>query len=197
MLCHDGFEMLVRFMEDASPGSLYRLGELDYRKFLLASLTSWGYDLFEDIPICGSYGAQRVIDIALFQCIASDAFTDFDPEAFLKVRSAFHVCFQTLYPSSQMIETLERLKVVKPYHPRLPSALAPIPYTFSRRKPSGKRSGLHQLGHGQKSVIWYWEFDTEKEYFHDFRTVNFKGAMKMYERSKFEMWDEKWKRPSD
>jgi hypothetical protein len=41
-------------------------------------------------------------------------------------------------------------------------------------------------------VIWYWEFDTEKRYFHEFRTVDYTKAMRIYEKSKFEMWDEPW-----
>jgi hypothetical protein len=44
-------------------------------------------------------------------------------------------------------------------------------------------------------VVWYWEFDMEKKYFHEFQTLNFPEAMKIYEKSKFEMWDDSWQPP--
>jgi hypothetical protein len=95
-----------------------------------------------------------------------------------------------------MVKKLEGLNVIKPHHPQLPSALASIPRAFSRRKPYGKSSGLYKMGHGEKSVVWYWEFDTEKRYFHQFQTVKFTEAMEIYDKSKFDMWDESWEAPS-
>jgi hypothetical protein len=95
-----------------------------------------------------------------------------------------------------MVKTLEALKIIKPHHPKIPSALASILYTFSRRKPYGKNSGLYKLGHGEKSVVWYWEFDTWNRYFHEFQTVDFTEAMKIYEKSKFDMWYRSWRPPT-
>lgn len=91
-----------------------------------------------------------------------------------------------------MVKKFEDLNIIKPHHPRLPSPLASIPNVFSRRKSYGKRSGLYKLGHGEKSVIWYWEFDTKKRYFHEFQALNFTEAMEIYEKHKFEMWEESW-----
>jgi hypothetical protein len=95
-----------------------------------------------------------------------------------------------------MVKKLEDLNVTKPHCPQLPSALASTPHAYSRRKPHGKSSGLYDLGHGEKSVVWYWEFDTEKRYFHECQTVNFTEAMKIYEKSKFDMWNKSWRPPS-
>ena len=36
-----------------------------------------------------------------------------------------------------------------------------------------RNSGLYKLGHGEKSVIWYWEFDVKERYFHQFNTIDF------------------------
>jgi hypothetical protein len=96
----------------------------------------------------------------------------------------------------QLVERYEIIDVARPYHPKLPSPLASTPHAFSRREPSGKSSGLYELGHGEKSMIWFWEFDTDIGYFHEFRTVDFEEAMKIYEKSKFDMWDKSWEPPS-
>jgi hypothetical protein len=91
-----------------------------------------------------------------------------------------------------MVKKLEDLQVIKRHHLQLPSALASTSHTFQVQKPT---SGLYELGHGVKSVVWYWEFDTEKRYFHQFRTVDFTDftkTMKIYE-SKFRMWEMGWR----
>jgi len=51
-----------------------------------------------------------------------------------------------------------------------------------------RNSGLYKLGHGGKSIIWYWEFDMEKRYFHQFKTIDYAAAVQFYEASKFTMW---------
>ena len=62
-------------------------------------------------------------------------------------------------------------------------------HTFSRRKSVKRNSGIYKLGHGEKSVIWYWEFDVEKRYFHQFKTINYAAAADFYKANKFMMWD--------
>jgi hypothetical protein len=95
-----------------------------------------------------------------------------------------------------VVKRLEDLNVIKPYQPQPPSARVSISLAHSRRKPYGKNLGLYKLGRGQKSVTWSWEFDTDKRYFHEFRTVSFTEAMRMYQKSKFEMWKMGWEQPS-
>ena len=51
-----------------------------------------------------------------------------------------------------------------------------------------RNSGLYKLGHGEKSFIWYWEFDMEKEYFHQFKTIDYAAAVQFYKANKFTMW---------
>jgi hypothetical protein len=201
LLSQDGLFSLRWFMTDIGRSSWQKLSELDYRKYFAASrMWAGNAALLKNMTmICGTTGSQRTIDVASFQCLDSDAFMDFEPEDFLQVCIAFtyHLSSKIFSHSNmQVVKRYEDLKVVKPYHPRLPSALASIPHAFSRRKPSGKSSGLYKLGHGEKSVIWFWEFDTDAQYFHQFRTVNLHEAMKIYEKSKFEMWDESWEPPS-
>ena len=51
-----------------------------------------------------------------------------------------------------------------------------------------RNDGLYKLGHGEKSIIWYWEFDMEKRYFHQFKTIEYAAAVEFYEVDKFTMW---------
>jgi len=51
-----------------------------------------------------------------------------------------------------------------------------------------------KLGHGEKSVIWYWEFDVEKRYFHQFRAIDYAAAQEFYLANKFTMWKEEGER---
>ena len=51
-----------------------------------------------------------------------------------------------------------------------------------------RNSGLYKLGHGEKSVIWYWEFDVNEQYFHQFKTIDCAAAVEFYEANKFTMW---------
>jgi len=40
-------------------------------------------------------------------------------------------------------------------------------------------------------VIWYWEFDVEKRYFHQFTTIDYAAAAEFYEANKLMMrWED-------
>jgi len=53
-----------------------------------------------------------------------------------------------------------------------------------------RNSGVYQYGDGDKSIIWYWEFDVEKRYFHQFRTIDYAAAVEFYKAKIFTMWGE-------
>ena len=90
-----------------------------------------------------------------------------------------------------MVDELEKAKVIRPYHPHFGSSRATaLAHTLSRTKSVQRNSGLFKYGHGKKSVIWYWEFDVEKGYFHEFQTIDYEAAIKYYGANKFTMWKE-------
>jgi len=90
-----------------------------------------------------------------------------------------------------MLNKLEEEKVIRPYVPLFGSSLAStLLRVLSRRNSIKRNSGLYKVGHGEKSVIWYWEFDREKQYFHKFRTIDYVAALESYTANKFSMWDE-------
>ena len=86
----------------------------------------------------------------------------------------------------------EKAKVIRPYAPLFGSSRASaLLHTLSRRKSARRNSGLYRLGHGEKSVIWYWEFDVEKRYFHQFKTIDYAAAAEFYEANKLMMrWED-------
>ena len=91
----------------------------------------------------------------------------------------------------QVVNRLEKAKVIRPYLPLLRSSRASaFLRTISRKKSVRRNRGLYKRGHGEKSVIWYWEFDMEKRYFYQFTTIDYAAAVEFYEMNKSTMWEE-------
>jgi len=86
---------------------------------------------------------------------------------------------------------LEKAKVIRPYLPLFGSSRASaVLHILSRKKSVKRNSGLYKVGHGEKSIIWYWEFDVEKRYFHQFKTIDYVAAVRYYKANRFTMWEE-------
>ncbi|KXN80587.1 hypothetical protein AN958_10408 [Leucoagaricus sp. SymC.cos] len=176
-LAHDS-PTLPLFLESLPSDCLSKLAAYDHRKHLIADILMWGIGIFEgNARVLDLWGVERLLPGMLFSCIDLDEFEFFDSREFLA-----------------MVQKLEKLGVIKPYHPNLPSTLASIPQMFSRLK-HAQCSGRYKLGRGDKTVYWYWEFDMEEGYFHEFRALDFAKAMRIYEKEKFAMWDEDWVAP--
>lgn len=93
-----------------------------------------------------------------------------------------------------MANKLEKAKVSRPYVPLFGSSRASaLLRVLCCRKSVKRNSGLYKVGHGEKSVIWHWEFDMEEWYFHKFRTVGYAGLfwfnLEFYTTNKFTMWE--------
>jgi len=68
-----------------------------------------------------------------------------------------------------MLNKLEKERVIRPYVPLFGSSRASaLLRVLSRRNSIKRSSGLYKAVRKEKSVIWYWEFDREKQYFHEF-----------------------------
>ncbi|KAF5357219.1 hypothetical protein D9756_006360 [Leucocoprinus leucothites] len=172
-LCHDTPEF-AQFVETVPFSSLQKLSQVDHRKFLLGDIAGIMHSEEDSlvVSVAGHPGCTRFLQHTMFECLHSTYFDPFEPVKFL-----------------MMVDKLERAGAIKPYHPRPGSGyITSFLNTFSRRKPHGKNCGHYQLGCGDKSVIWYWEFDTEERYFHEFRTVSYTEAMAFYKAEKFTMW---------
>jgi len=96
---------------------------------------------------------------------------------------------EIIHTHCQVVNNLEKAKVIRPYIPLFGSSRASaLLHTLSRRKSVRRNSGLYKLGHGEKSVIWYWGFDVEKQLFHQFTTIDYAAAAEFYEANKLTMW---------
>ncbi|KAJ3564597.1 hypothetical protein NP233_g8188 [Leucocoprinus birnbaumii] len=164
-----------QLFETFSSSMLQKLVQVDYRKGLIARVMVEGFGLRTDATVAGCFkaGVSWIMDDSEFRCINKDNYDKFDSSAFYGT-----------------IKKLEIGGVIRPWHPRLGSSRASsLLRSFSSSKSHGNNLGLYKYGHGDKSVIWYWEFDTKERYFHEFQTVNFKEAMAFYKANKFTMWD--------
>ncbi|KXN85217.1 hypothetical protein AN958_11492 [Leucoagaricus sp. SymC.cos] len=145
-----------------------RFKGLDYRKSLLASITCQKLCLRGRVLTFASCGLEEYSTIwpqeyaVIFGLLSTSDFDRFSPATFLET-----------------ITNLEKFGVLRAYHPRLPSHFASAYQTVaSKLKPRTRRDGLYKLGHGNKSVIWYWEFDMKKRYYRELWTVDFKKAVR-------------------
>ncbi|KAJ3564593.1 hypothetical protein NP233_g8190 [Leucocoprinus birnbaumii] len=164
-----------QLFETVSSSLLRKLAQVDYRKGLISRVMVNGLGLWTGASVAGCFraGVCRYTEGSEFKCINKDNYDRFSSSAFYR-----------------MIKKLEIAGVIRPWHPQLGSSRASsLLRDFSSRKSQSKNSGLYKYGHGDKSVIWYWEFDTKERYFHGFQTVNFKEAMAYYKADKFTMWD--------
>jgi len=92
----------------------------------------------------------------------------------------------------QAVNKLEKAKVIQPNTPLFSLSCASVLlHTFSRKHSVRRNSRLYKLGHGEKSVIWYWEFDVQRQYFNQFKTIDYAVAVEFYVANKFTLWEEK------
>jgi len=90
-----------------------------------------------------------------------------------------------------VVNKLKKAGVIRRYHPLFGSSRATtLVYTLSRKSSVRGSSGLYKFGYGKKSIIWYWEFDMEKRYFHQFQTIDYGAAVEFYKANKFTLWQE-------
>ncbi|KXN92929.1 hypothetical protein AN958_08370 [Leucoagaricus sp. SymC.cos] len=131
----------------------------------------------------------------VFYRFEGDNFEGIDWNAFLTVGHFFFQS-QLVIDGLQRFEKLKKLNVIKPYHPNFLSTVTSIPRVFSQWRELKKTSRRYKMGHGDKAIYWYWEFDMEQKCYHEFLALNFEEAMKIYETEKFKMWEEDWVPPS-
>jgi hypothetical protein len=79
---------LGQFLEHVPDSSLHELRWLDYHKFLMAEIMDAGPGLLSSASLLGLPGLRRVIYEALFRSIKFHHVDNFNPEAFLVVRSS-------------------------------------------------------------------------------------------------------------
>ena len=178
--------------EDVPLTILQRLADLDYRKPLIAMGMVTRRDNPSSHDLFNLSASVRTLSHTRFEWIGTENFDELASATFLLV------CFKYDYPhwiypiACQVVNKLEKAKVIRPYLPLFGSSRASAFLHFlSCKKVMRRNSGLYKYGHGEKSIIWYWEFDVEKRYFHQFRTIDYAAAVEFYEENKLTIWDKK------
>lgn len=89
-----------------------------------------------------------------------------------------------------MVKQRKQAKVIQRHHPKLSSW---IKFLF-RDKATGRfESALYQMGHGEKSIFWYWEIDHELGHYREFRSLDLAEGEKKFREEDFDAWPE-WER---
>jgi len=123
--------------------------------------------------VFGILATAQTLSHTAFECVLTKNFDKLVPAAFIRV------CFnydyhEFIHTHCQFVNKLKKAKVIRPYVPLFGSScVSAFLHTFSHKKSVKRNSGLYKLGHGERSVIWYWEFDVEKRYFRQFNTIDF------------------------
>ncbi|KAJ3562076.1 hypothetical protein NP233_g9802 [Leucocoprinus birnbaumii] len=169
-LSHDGSE-LKKIIRNVPSSSIQQLSTLDYRKSLIGNHMNhrmWAAPgVLLGVHVLELYGTSGLLPHTMYSALDSQYFSRFDPMVFLK-----------------MVRHFRELGIIKPYHPNLLSNFASAVRALTTEKAKGKNYGRYKPGQEERSVIWYWEFDMELEYFHEFQSLEFDDAMKAYK----EIW---------
>ncbi|KAJ3562785.1 hypothetical protein NP233_g9356 [Leucocoprinus birnbaumii] len=96
----------------------------------------------------------------------------------------------------QMALDAEKLHIVKPFRPYCPHLASASAQSSSSLSRLDRRHGLHTVGFGEKSVIWYWEYNEENHRYYEFQTLDYAKAMRILQSEKTKMWNESWVPPA-
>jgi len=81
-----------------------------------------------------------------------------------------------------MIKQRERANVIRRYHPNLTSKVKSL---FRNKSRDGVESGLYRMGHGEKSIFWYWELNHKLQYYRHFRAIDLVEGERVFREQDF------------
>ncbi|KAJ3570384.1 hypothetical protein NP233_g4429 [Leucocoprinus birnbaumii] len=146
--------------------------EFDFRKALAALGTlrkgEWEYDSYE------SEFHSQCGEGVVFQLYSSNTYDD----------ALFQLTLEA-----------EKLKLVTPYHPHHNPYASTSAQSSSSQSNQIRYHGLHTVGFGEKSVIWYWEYDKENHLCYEFQTLDYTKTMRIFQSEKHKMWNKLWVPP--
>src|ERR1700742_2187586 len=86
-----------------------------------------------------------------------------------------------------MVKRRKQANVIQQYHPKLSSR---VKFIFRDKTQRRFESALYRMGHGDKSVFWYWEINYELGRYREFRTINLAAGEKRFGEEDFDAWPE-------
>ncbi|KAF9442342.1 hypothetical protein P691DRAFT_714489 [Macrolepiota fuliginosa MF-IS2] len=91
-----------------------------------------------------------------------------------------------------VIKRWKECGVIQPYHRNLGSRFKSL---IAKKSRGELISGLFRMGHGTKSIFWYWEVNFKEEYYQDFMAADLAEGEKIYREEQFDLWPTKSWRP--
>ncbi|KAF9454272.1 hypothetical protein P691DRAFT_845089 [Macrolepiota fuliginosa MF-IS2] len=149
---------------EIEPQSLERFGHADFRKARQNETMLYGGGL-TNIQHRDYFGHARDIHRILLSRIPRDGFQRFDV---IKFRAK--------------IKRWKECRIAQPYYPNFASRFKSLIPKFQDKL----ISGLCRLGHGPKSIFWYWEINFESEYYQEFLATDLAKGERIY-REQFDL----------
>ena len=86
-----------------------------------------------------------------------------------------------------MVKQRKQANIIQRYYPDWPSR---IKFLFRNKTQQPFESALYCMGHGDKSIFWYWEIDYKLGHYRDFRTIDLAKGEKRFREEDFGAWPE-------
>ncbi|KAF9445547.1 hypothetical protein P691DRAFT_762386 [Macrolepiota fuliginosa MF-IS2] len=96
--------------------------------------------------------------------------------------------FQTKFNVAKFKVVIKRWKecgIVQPYYPNLTSRFKSL---ISKKSQGNFISGLYRMGHGTKSIFWYWEINLKGGYYQEFQAADLDEGDRVYRDERFDLW---------
>ncbi|KAF9447439.1 hypothetical protein P691DRAFT_671520, partial [Macrolepiota fuliginosa MF-IS2] len=96
--------------------------------------------------------------------------------------------FQKNFDVTEFKAVIKRWKecgIIRPYHPNIGSRFKSL---VAKKSLDRLISRLYRMGHGPKSIFWYWEIDLKEEYYQEFMTVDLADGERIYQEERFDLW---------
>ncbi|KAF9445558.1 hypothetical protein P691DRAFT_777489 [Macrolepiota fuliginosa MF-IS2] len=86
------------------------------------------------------------------------------------------------------IKRWEKCGVIEPHYPNLTSRFKSL---VPKKSQGNVISGLYRIGHGPKSLFWYWKINLKEEYYQEFWAVDLDEGERVYRDEQFDLWPTK------
>ncbi|KAF9442930.1 hypothetical protein P691DRAFT_441412 [Macrolepiota fuliginosa MF-IS2] len=96
--------------------------------------------------------------------------------------------FQKNFDVTEFKAVIKRWKecgIIQPYYPNIGSRLKSL---IAKKSQYKLISRLYRMGHGLKSIFWYWELNSKEEYYQEFMTADLADGEKIYREERFDEW---------
>ncbi|KAF9442347.1 hypothetical protein P691DRAFT_765312 [Macrolepiota fuliginosa MF-IS2] len=103
--------------------------------------------------------------------------------------------FQENFDVAKFKAVIKRWKecgIIRPYYPSIGSRFKSL---VAKKDQDKLIFGLFRMGHGPKSIFWYWEVNLKAEYYQDFIATNLAEGEKIYREERFDLWPAEWRQP--